>query len=153
MQEFDKVCKLLQKEDVSLACARGFFDVLQNSLSGESNDVLQYLSPTGRIVHTAAYENGVTKLQLGQNASITAAERLELTRHKRVRGEEEDSAPSAAVRSNDPFSALLQADQQRKTNKRSRSDEQEEYNNVFHVLPTSNACERLFSISKWILRD
>ncbi|GMF19532.1 unnamed protein product [Phytophthora fragariaefolia] len=130
LKKFNNVCKRLQRETTGMTEVRVMFD----ALIAEYPVMAEHLRATAKIVHTPAFETGVTKMI--NRAPLTTAEEVELNcfeieraRGKKRKQPEEDYA-----------SMLLQGSSKRK------ATASKQYIPLVKLVPsTSNAVERLFS--------
>ncbi|KAE9009828.1 hypothetical protein PR002_g15522 [Phytophthora rubi] len=86
LRKFDSVCKRLQCEATTLSEVRLLFD----SVVADYPIMGDYLKPTSKIVHSAAFEGGLVKLAYG--GDLSATETAALKRLERPRAEERPQA-------------------------------------------------------------
>jgi hypothetical protein len=129
-----EISTALQRDDCDLADARAYFDeVLQwFPQMGE-----RHLDEDARIVHDPVFQTAVTKAIFGE--PLDEQETAKLQKFKRV---ETAVAPSETSSS----SSLAEQARQKKRRKIEQNQPSSGFVNMKIVLPTSNCCERLFSI-------
>ena len=66
MSPFESVTKKLQDEEITASYSRALLDAVIESYSETSDK----LSSTAGIVHSAAFENAIVKLQWGKSSSL-----------------------------------------------------------------------------------
>jgi hypothetical protein len=140
LKNFEDVSMFLQSDspDVNLYRVRQLFD----GLILEDNRLRPHLSPTADIVYDRTFESGIVKLQRGDpQLSRDEANALHIFKIQHDAQDHEDSEMGFVER-------ILHT--QDDAHKRRKVVSQ--YESTAHVCPTSNACERLFSRAKLVMR-
>jgi hypothetical protein len=107
----------------------------------------KYLKPTSKIVHSAAFENGLVKLASGEILSPTEAAALKPLECPRVVEQARASGSKRKECEGDYAAQIINQGGSKR-----RHGERMPYAAVATLVPpTSNACERLFSECKWVL--
>ncbi len=133
--DLNSVTKSLQSESVTLSTVRTLFD----EVIREHPDLTERLSPTADIVKDPIFEKAICKLQDGQQL-----ERYETAVLKSFEVEKPDASSSEEEES---LSLAARALKRRKLQQRTSAC----YVDTRFVVPTSNMCERLFSVAGWAL--
>jgi hypothetical protein len=114
---------------------------------------LSQLKTNSALVNNPSFENGVIKIQSGNEDRMTRAEKDAVSRYLKpavaaAGNEEKEGEPVAQQHKAYADRVLSMAHQ----DKRQRTDTSK-YRTTIHVLPQSNLCERLFSHAKIIMSD
>ena len=108
--------------------------------------LVRHLGDTGAIVANAEFEEGIVKLQMGQEPSLTWGEKHQIRRFlKPIESDDEVNERDG--------SELLDAVQDHRDRKKARVAPPIVYRSVKHVFSTTNIVERLLSRSKIVLSD
>ncbi|KAE9014156.1 hypothetical protein PR003_g12306 [Phytophthora rubi] len=143
LRKFDSVCKRLQCEATTLSEVRLLFD----SVVADYPIMGDYLKPTSKIVHSAAFEGGLVKLAYG--GDLSATETAALKRLEPPRAEERPQATGGKRKKRDENYAAQIIEQ---GGAKRRKSEWVVYAALASLVPpTSNTCERLFSECNWVL--
>ena len=154
LEELNDVTKALQRESLTLVEARTIFDVvLEKFGSPRSNcPFRKYLGH----YKTSVFETAVIKV--GKNEPLNVAETISLRRFQIYA--DEDSEPTISATEEEDSHELSVMDQVERTLKRQRTDTTTaisnrsiEYGPMYHISPTSNICERLFSQAKIVYSE
>ena len=129
--ELNTITKALQSENTTLSDVRAYF----NEVIEICPECHERLGPAADIVLRAQFESGIVKLQQGHLHELLATE-LEAVAKLKV------TLPS---NSEVDLSTLSLAERALKK-RRIHRETDENYLNTRFILPTSNVCERLFSI-------
>ena len=137
LYECEKTSLWLQTHDaraVSLRSVRAAFD----HLVGVIDELETKLSPDADVVHSPAFENALVKLQ--RNLPLTKADKALLVAFKK------GIATPEEPKENETHSEMLERLD------REAARDQDGFKSTFHVSPTSNIAERLFSRAGIIMR-
>ena len=140
LKDFESCTKKLQfEEGISLSTVRTLFDAL---LSKYPEVCETHLAVSAAIINSQAFETGIVKIVDGKKNELTDAEKEAVQCFKL----NNRNANAAASPEPDDFAskALKQA-------KRQRVAEDDEYQQLSWIPPTSNVVERLFSRAKLTL--
>ena len=149
---FESVSKALQGgglNTLTLYEARKMFDKL---LDDFGQYPLSQLKANSVLVNNPPFENGVIKIQSGNEDRMSRAEKDAVSRYLKPavaaagNAEKEGEPPAQHKAYADRVLSMAQQD------KRQRIDTSK-YRTTIHVLPQSNLCERLFSHAKIIMSD
>ena len=127
---------MLQLDKLSLSDVRIYFDHMMEKYP----DMKKWLAADADIVKTPVFERAIVKVIDKQLDTLTAEEKEFLLPFKI------QQAPTIA--SDDDNASITQV----LARKRART-EGNDYRNVSHIPPTSNACERLFSRARRLSTD
>jgi hypothetical protein len=151
LEELNDVSKALQSEALTLHEARTIFDVVLAKFGGlcASCPFRKYLSN----YNTSVFENAVIKV--GRKEPLNVAETTSL-RNFEI-NDEENSRPTPTA-PEEEMQDLSVMDQVERVLKRQRTDavatnQNIKYGPMYHISPTSNVCERLFSQTKIVYSD
>lgn len=137
MKEFEAVTKELQDKVLSLFDVRNLFDLMISKHPAFAHD----LSLDSRLTRSPDFERGVVKVITHQTSSLTPEEEDALT-------------PFRIIRTNEADSEIDEVTNLKQYLARKRAKFQiQEYKDLSHIPPTSNACERLFSRARRLLTD
>ncbi len=140
LKNFEDVSLFLQSDspDVNLYRVRQLFD----GLILEDSSLRHHLSPTADMVHDRTFESALVKLQRGDpHFSKDEANALQIFKIQQDIHDHDASEMGFVER-------ILHT--QDDAHKRRKVASQ--YESTAHVCPTSNACERLFSRAKLVMR-
>jgi len=116
--------------------------------------LIYYLSPDSACIRNEHFENAVVKLQKGVMAEATLSEQEKQTVGKFLIA---DVTPFIAEENEDGILEVTIVQKAEAEVKRQNLNHEghpsSTYEKVFHVIPTSNICERLFSRAKLVLSD
>jgi len=136
----DSVTKALQDDSIDLADVRGIFD----SVIETYPDANEFIGPDAGIVHQPHFESGIVKVLDNQSSKMNSDE-LTVTQcllH----------TPSVDHESDTPSTELTFTQRALKKRKQCKSQDVA-YINARFILPTSNICERFFSVAGYALND
>ncbi|KAH9135203.1 hypothetical protein AeRB84_019283 [Aphanomyces euteiches] len=139
LKEFNSVTMLLQTEDVTIKQVRDCFDFIIS----EYPDTCRRLSSLAEIVHYPDFESGIVKIQSREESLMSDGEIASVSTMV-ARACEHENAPAAAGEMSLAERALK---------RHRRDDTPSVYMDCRFILPTSNLCERFFSIAKHALGD
>jgi len=152
MKDFESVSKFLQKDSTTLGSARAQFEGLLENYRHMYPCIKKYLELS--YSSSFLFESAVLKVQggLAEEAKLLPAEKNQLHLSGFLN---EDSSPVAVDISTEDESTLSFAEkiEQRRKIRVVENNKSSSYKSTLHVLPDSNVCERLFSLSKSILGD
>ena len=137
LSDINTVTKELQDEHTTLSSVRALFDVSMEDYNLSSD----YLSPSAKIILHKDYESGIVKIQESRVNEMSESEK-EATKEL-LKKTSEIRVP------NENLSLAQRAFKKRRISESSES----KYIDVRHILPTSNVCERTFSIAKNVLGE
>ncbi|KAF0706983.1 hypothetical protein AaE_013834 [Aphanomyces astaci] len=138
--DLNSVTLELQDEAITLADVRGLFD----EVVGEFPSANERLRPGASIIQDPHFEAGVVKVLMHMSPSLTDQERLSIARLAVTAGMGDDDRMSDA----DCMSMASRAKKRRKMQQSCSG-----FMDCRFLRPTSNMCERLFSVTKWALTD
>lgn len=133
LEPLDEVTKLLQSESTTVSDARALFDAVIQKYP----DTTSRLASSAKIVHCPNFESGIVKIQRKNCSALSREEKLS-TKSLLV-------SENADVVSEDASLSFAQ-----RALKRQRLMEEEHgdiYADTRFLLPSSNICERLFSLA------
>jgi len=153
LQDFESVSQALQRggdKTLNLYESRRLFDRLIEKYGTRFE--LSQLQHDSSLVCSAAFENGIIKIQRGldNHNKLNNGEKNAVSRYLCVSGgddNDENNSEEEALGFAD--SALADAHRE----KRRKVDSRNNYVATGHVLSQSNLCERLFSLAKLVLSD
>ncbi|ETV75777.1 hypothetical protein H257_10148 [Aphanomyces astaci] len=137
LTDLDSVTLLLQRENLYLDEVRSVFDVVLDEHPAMANRI----APNARTVQDLDFENCIVKILEGREFDLTPQERASaVSLLKRSATREATTAPA---------STLAERAAIRMANAPAASD----YMDLRFLRPTSNICERFFSVVKHALSD
>lgn len=155
LQEINAVTKYLQIQGRTLADCRDDIDLLIDSIAQENanrNSNLfncrlgkKYIDPKSSIVHSAAFESGVVKLQRGLLSSLSDAEKEAV----KVLAMSQPASSSTDQLTNLRFLTM----REKLAKRRKLSERDESYNDCQFILGSAAHVERLWSVSKYVLTE
>lgn len=134
LKDLESVTKRLQERNVTVSDVRGLFD----SVMDEYPDTTPRLSTSASILYSPVFESAVVKVQLGKAAALSRDERSAL---------EEFRTPELIPSESSAGATLSLAERALKRQRRESVDGYKNFINLRFLLPTSNICERLFSVA------
>ena len=140
LQGFHFISLKLQEENTSMAFTRGMFDNAPSTptrLEWDSN-----------IVHSPTFESAIVKVQRGEEDTLNSEERRVMECFKKPNYVD----LSTEETQNNDVNIVEQAAIKEQDRKRQRTGVSI-YSSTYHLLPTSNVVERLFSSAKYLLDD
>ena len=117
-----------------------------------ANSPLSQLKRSSDLVNNPAFENGVIKIQSGEESSLTRHEKEAVSIYLLPNagadvGDDDEADDSAG------YAERILDEAHRDKRRKVGISKLSKYRSTAHVLPTSNLCERLFSLAKLILTD
>lgn len=140
LRELDEVTKKLQRADCTIRVARAYFDTVLEDYPTLSDR----LDPDARIVLNPQFESGLLKIQAAHEHGLTPGEREKVS-GLLLRGEA--TAETGVVGT----SIVERAAKRLRGNGGGEQDSL--YMDTRFLLPTSNMCERFFSIAGYALSN
>ncbi len=141
--QLDYVAKELQKSSTTLADVRALFDTVMEDYAESDH----YLSVNAKVVHNPEFEPGIVKILNSHVADLTATEMdsVQCLKLEHVASFEAECTTSVS----DNLSIAARA------RKKSRISmvQMNQYVDPRFILPTTNICERLFSVAGNALSD
>ena len=132
LTDLDAVTKVLQAESTTVMKARD----MQDETVAEFPQLHDRLSSTANIVHSPTFESAVVRIQAGEDASMSSAEKRAVQKLRSVHLVDEPDETSERL------SICQRAEKRRKLNPVGPSTR---YIDTSFITPTSNVCERFFS--------
>ena len=150
LSQFESVSKALQgggDSTLTLYEARRLFDTLLTDFGGDYP--LSQLRKDSDLVNDPAFENGIIKIQSGEESLLTRHEKEAVSMYLLPNAGADISDDDEA---NDAAGYAERILDEAHKDKRRKVDFSK-YRSTIHVLPQSNLCERLFSLAKLIMTD
>ena len=110
---------------------------------------LSQLKTNSSLVNNPAFENGIIKIQSGEESSLTRPEKEAVSMYLLPNADADIGDDDEA---NDEAGYAERILDEAHKDKRRKVDFSK-YRSTIHVLPQSNLCERLFSLAKLIMTD
>jgi hypothetical protein len=150
LSQFESVSKALQgggDSTLTLYQARRLFDKLLTDFGADSP--LSQLKKDSDLVNDPAFENGIIKIQSGEESSLTRHEKEAVSMYllpdsSADVGDDDEADDEAGYAER----ILDEAHRDKR-----RKVDSSKYRSTVHVLPQSNLCERLFSLARLNLTD
>lgn len=137
LEKFEAVTKTLQRYGLTMSAVRRLFDEVVKTYPEMKNR----LSSSAPLINKQSLENGLVKIQ--RREALSAAERTECARFRAA-----EQAAGQAVNDTEERDSIV-----RDAFKRRRVTKRVSYIDVGFVPPTSNECERFFSVAKLQFSD
>ena len=139
LTDLDSVTKALQEERLSVCDARALFD----GVIGSFRQTAGRLSQHAEIIHDKVFESAIAKIQDGKAEDLNSEEQsavshLRVERHGKSTSEDNEAVPER-------FESLAERALKRRRVGSSVGG-QSDYIDLSFIVPTSNICERLFSV-------
>ena len=144
LQDFHFISLKLQEDNTTMAFTRGMFDKLIRKVPSTAS----HLEWNSNIVHSPTFESAVVKLQRGEEDTLNSEERRAVECFLKPNCVD----LSTEETQNDNVNIVEQAAIEEQDRKRLRSGSSM-YLSTYHILPTSNIVERLFSSARYLLDD
>lgn len=157
LADFESISKALQGEKdkrTNRALARQYFDDLYDAHSTDDRELI-HLSENAAIINNRHFENGVVKLQSGNESSLSPAEKSALKmflKHVPAGQGGGRAVPAPAPAQAQALSQLTFAQRSHHTFEEERASREaaSKYESTEHCGADNNICERLFSAAKLI---
>lgn len=140
LRDLDSVTKELQRSNISLAEARVLFDGVIEKYPNSK----RRLGPDSNIIENKRFESAIVKIQQNREEELTLAEKRAVAHLKKEEGQSSSEVPQESL----SFAQRLL--KKRRVDNQKSSDG---YVDMRFILPTSNLCERLFSIAGYAMSD
>ena len=132
LKKLDTVTLALQAEKCTIATVRYIFDEVMKDFPS----MVYRLSPSADIVHNDIFEKGVVKIQEGNAGFLTEDEKKAVEKFKKNHADQHE------ICADDPIVSRAC-----KRQKYHLLDSLAGYDDLRYILPSSNICERLFSMA------
>lgn len=143
LEDIDSITKKLQDPTISISDTRALFDGMIERFS--SMDCMkQRLGPKAAIVENPQFESAIVKIQDGFEHRLTPTEKRAV-QHLLMPAKELGKRKSTGEKN--------LADELLKRHKTCKETQASRYMNTKFIVPTSNMCERLFSVAGWAMTN
>jgi hypothetical protein len=148
VDDLNVATKALQREAITLLEARIIFDAILEKYKDKHRCFNMYLDK----FHTSNFENGIIKML--RNDPLNQGEFMSV-RHFRIQPSQPEETPAPIMDENGPELSVMDIVERELKRQRTEtiSTTEVRYKPVYHIAPTSNICERLFSQAKIVYSD
>jgi len=135
-----------------MGMTRFYFDKLIAEQKSVFPDIVEDLAANSRLVHCPAFENGIVKIQNGDEAKLTQDEKKAVSIFLLTN---ETSDDDEEIRSNeeDERHSFINEGRREAQERAAKKLKTSKYRSTLHVSPTSCICEQTNSQAKFIMNN